>query len=139
MGGFVKREYYLSVVAILVESKTQKFLPGIKRIFLSMKPNPPQRNRQAEQALVGGSFGANDTNDSGSFSSTYAFYQDGTFKKMMMFSSGEVGGSTEDFGRYEVVGDIVYLSLESGQETMQVVVNQGYVSLKTSGGRTYSR
>ena len=52
VGGVTKREYYLSVLAIIVSGKESQFLPKVKRIFSTMAPKPPERNKAAEQALA---------------------------------------------------------------------------------------
>ena len=126
LGGIVKREYSLAVVVVLLDERAETYLPGVKQIFASLRATPPQRNLALERALAGHSLSKSSSVSGGFFGSTYEFGADGSVKKEILMSgvSGlyDVSGSTEEWGRYEVVGDLLYLYFKDGQECATVAV-----------------
>lgn len=123
IGAVARREYFLAVVGVLVREHAERYLPGVKRVFTTLQLTPPERNTQLEGLLAGREVGHSSVHSSGSSSWIYALRADGSVKKtsIMSFSGmGVSGGSSEEFGRWEVVGDEVYLSFASGQEVARV-------------------
>ena len=147
LGGLVESEYYLAVTAVVLAEKVASFLPGAKRILHSVRPRPPERNRPAEQALVGARFAALETRPggvSGSFSTFFEFGPGQRVKKTMTLSGiigldNDVGGASEERGGYEVVGDEVLISLPSGQDALTLVVEQETIVALRRGDRVYRR
>jgi hypothetical protein len=131
-GGLVKREYYLSVSAVIVKGKEDRFLPKVKRIFLTMKPRPPQRNLKAEEALVGKRFTKSSGGSGGSFHTTYTFRAGGQVEKEMLMSGmvglSDVGGDSTEAGRYEVIGEELFLYFKGGQSSGRLVVEGGAIT-----------
>lgn len=115
VGLVAKREYWLATLALVVEGHEQRFLPGAKRVFTTLEPTPPERDPELEARLVGRKATRSESNPSGYFSTTYRFEAGGGVHKEHLFSSGEVSGNSEDRGRYEVVGDVLYLYFPDGQ------------------------
>lgn len=120
-GGLVKRDAWLTVLAIVVEGREDAFLPKVKRIFLSVAPTPPERNERVERALAGREFSHSTSEGGNFFGTTYTFRADGTVARQTLMSgptgTGSVGGDATDSGTYEVVGDTIFLSFPDGQET----------------------
>jgi len=129
LGGIVKREYSLAVVVVLLDEHAERaeaYLSGVKQVFASLRATPPQRNAAVEAALAGHEVSKDGSGSGGFLASTYDFRADGSVKKEILMSgvSGlyDVSGSTEEWGRYEVVGDLLYLYFKDGQECASVVV-----------------
>jgi hypothetical protein len=131
LGGIVKREYYLTVSVVLLDAKADRFLPGVKQVFASLEATPPEHNRVLEAALAGRSIQKGSSESGGFFGSTYDFDADGSVKKEMLMSglSGayDISGSTEEWGTYEVVGDILFMYFKDGQDSGTVVVEDRQV------------
>lgn len=130
LGTIVKRDCYLSVGAVIVDGAAERFLPRIKRIFFTLEASPPERNPALERLLAGRSIGKVDINASGSFTTTYAFHDGGGVTSLSMMSGSPsdfdpVSMSSEQQGRYEVVGDVLYMYFGSGQESGVVSVEAG--------------
>lgn len=146
-GGLVKDGHYLAATAVVLAGVEERYLPGVKRLLFSVNPRPPQRNANAEQALAGARFAAIETRpggSSGSFSTTLEFAAGLRVKKTMIISgmvglSSSIGGESEDWGTYEVVGDEVTLSFKDSQDTLTLVVEQGQVVALQRNGRSYRR
>ncbi len=144
-GALVEREYYLAVIAIAVDGKEREFLPGARRLFRSLQPKAPERNRTAEASLVGATFGSGDkVSRGGSFHSLYEFGANGAVKKQMLMSGSigvgiDVGGDSEEHGRYHVVGEVLYVQLRSGQQVGRVEMDGDRVSAIRFGDSRYSR
>jgi hypothetical protein len=144
VGGLVVREYYLAVIAVVAQGKEDRFLPGAKRMFTSLQPKPPQRDRQAEAALAGGEFAGGETLAGGSMHTIYRFRGNGTVHRQLLMSGSiglgtEVGADSADVGRYEVVGPLVYLRFPDGQQAARLVVAAGAVTGLRFGNRLYAR
>src|SRR5690606_3987575 len=119
-------DHYLAVLAILVDGKGEKYLPQIKRVFQTLRPTPPEVNTKLAAALAGRSFGHSEIiPDSGSFTTLYDFRADGSVRKQILVSGGDVGGSTDENGTFEVVGDEVFLYFGDGQASGSVVTEAG--------------
>ena len=137
---------YLTVTAVVVVGKEGRFLPGVKRIFHSVNPRPPQRDRAAEQALAGAQFSAIETRpggSSGSFSTIFEFASGNRVKRTMIVSGivglSDVGGGSEEWGTYEVIGDEVHLSFDSGSDALVLTTEQGHFVALRRDGRVYRR
>jgi hypothetical protein len=143
IGGIVKREYYLATIAIVLDSRVSDFVPGAKRIFRSLVPKPPERNTALEKALAGLSFSkSRDPGERGSFFSSYYFRPEGQVKKELLASgtvglSLDVGASSEELGRYEIVGDTVFLYFRDGQVSGTVEHADGRVTGLVVGGERF--
>lgn len=148
-GGLVEREYYLAVVAIVMNGKDDKFLPGARRLFRSLQPKAPERNEAAERSLAGATFGSGNMGGSGgSFHAIYEFRADGSVKKQLMLSGTvgggpgvgvDVGGDTEESGRFRAVGNLLYLQFKSGQEVARIESEGGRVTALRFGKSLYRR
>ena len=141
-GGVTKREFYLSVLAIVVSGKEEIFLPKVKRVFSTLAPTPPERNLAAEKALAGRSFSHSDSSPSGVFTVIFEFRPGNSVRKEMLFSGGlpgggEVGADAGDLGEYEVIGDVVYLRFKDGQRTGTVLVQNGRITGLKFGESVY--
>jgi hypothetical protein len=143
MAGLVKREYFLFVFGLALEDKQELYLPRVKRIFSSLRITPPERNPQLEAALVGRQIANNRTDSSGSTTYIYTFRADRSVHKLSMISFantggvGVSGGSSEDIGRFEVIGDEVYLYFGSGQSVGTVVLEGGRLAGVRFGASLY--
>lgn len=146
-GALVKDAAYLAVTAVVMVGKEERFLPGVRRLLHSVVPKPPARNTAAEQALAGAEFSAIDTRPGGSrgsFSSILEFGAGNRVKKTLIISgmvglSTDIGGNSEEWGTYEVMGDEVTLTFRDGADTLKLVVEQGRVAALARDGRTYRR
>lgn len=144
VGSIIQEDYYLGVVCVVLSSAEDRFLPGVKRIYRSLRATPPNRNPEAERALVGVSFFHSESYSGGSSHVVYDFVEDGQVKKTLMMSgpvsfSAEVGGESIDWGTWEVVGDEVYLHFEDDEMSAVLVVEDGAVVGLRSGQRLYQR
>ncbi len=137
IGLVIKRDWYLGVVGLIAEPRVAEFLPGTKRIFASLKPQPPERNREAEAAIAGHTFSTSETHAGGAFYSWYEFYANGRCQKTLSFSGGDVGSTSETPGTWEVVGNTVYLYLQDGQETAALVLEGGRLTGLRFGNQVY--
>jgi hypothetical protein len=120
-GALVEREYYLAVVALVMEGKEAQYVPGAKRMFRSLEPKAPEPNPRLERGLAGATFGKSTSfGDSGSMTTTYAFSSDGTVRRETLVSgptpTGDIGGDVETAGRFRAVGKLVYMQFRDGQE-----------------------
>jgi hypothetical protein len=146
-GGLVKDGYFFSVTGVVLAGREDRYLPGLKRILFSVNPSPPQRNLAAERALAGAEFSALETRPggtSGSFGTTFALGADGRVKKTMILSGMTgfptlVGGESEEWGTYEVVGDEVTFTFKDSRDTLRLVVEQGQITGLERAGRIYRR
>jgi hypothetical protein len=142
VGAIAVREYYLAVVAVIVQGQEERFLPGCKRMFRSLQPKPPQRDRASEAALIGGEFAHSSMYSGGSTTRVYTFRRNGTVhrRSMMSSSSGfDVGSDASSVGSYEVVGPVVYLRFKDGQEIARIERSGGAVVGLTMGRTRYQR
>ena len=140
IGAVVKREYYMAVLAVVEEGAQAKYLPGCRRILLTLAPRPPERNLAAEQALVGRSFGHTSSESGGSFSSWYEFRAGNQVTKTSTISGlglGGVDGGTDEAGQYQVIGQTVFIFLKSGQVTGQLVIEGGGIAAIQIGSSRY--
>lgn len=146
-GALVKDAAYLAVTAVVMAGKEERVLPGVKRLLHSVVPKPPARNTAVEQALAGAEFSAIDTRPGGShgsFSSILEFSAGNRVKKIMIISgmaglSTHIGGNSEEWGTYKVIGDEVTLTFRDGADTLRLVVEQGRIAALVRDGRTYRR
>jgi hypothetical protein len=145
-GGLTQEGHYFAVTAVVLAGREERFLPGVRRLLHSVHARPPQRNTAAEQALACAQFSAISTpgGSRGSFSTIFEFGANNRVKKTMMMSglvglSTDVGGSSEEWGSYEVTGDEVTLSFKDGQDTLGLVIDGGRIVALTRGDRTYRR
>jgi hypothetical protein len=145
-GGLVKDAHYFAVTAVVLAGHEARFLPGVKRLLHSVNPRPPQRNTAAEQALAGAEFSALETRPggkSGSFGVILEFSPGNRVKKTMMVSGmaglSGIGGASEEWGAYEVIGDQVTLSFNDGRDLLQLVVQGDRIVALEREGRTYRR
>jgi hypothetical protein len=146
-GGLVQDAHYFAVTAVVLAGKEERFLPGVRRLLYSVNARPPQRNAAAEQALAGAGYSAIETRPGGSrgsFSTIFEFSANNRVKKTMMMSglvglSADVGGSSEEWGTYEVVGDELTVSFRDGTDTLRLVVEGSQIVALARGERTYRR
>jgi hypothetical protein len=125
LGALVEGEFSVAVVAVLVDGKGARFMPQIRRVFETLSANPPKDD---PTALAGRSFSHSETfPGSGSFHTIYEFRADGTVRKQMIVSGGDVGGDSDEVGRFEVVGDEVTLSFGDDRSSGKIVVEGGVV------------
>jgi hypothetical protein len=130
----------------VLAGKEERYLPGVRRLLYSVNARPPQRNAAAEQALAGAEFSAIETRPggrSGSFSTIFAFASSNRVKKTLMMGGmaglAGVGGSSEEWGGYEVIGDEVMLVFKDGHDTLRLVVEGGRIVAIARGDRVYRR
>ena len=139
----VQREYFLVVLGLALEANAPQYMPGFKRVFSSLALTPPKRNPRLEGMLAGRRVSHNDTTSSGSSSYFYTFGEGGTVRKEIIISFANTGGldisggSTEESGRYEVIGDEVYFFFSSGQESGVVVLEGGELAGVRFGSTLY--
>jgi hypothetical protein len=138
VGGAVKREYWLGVSLLVLGQKEPEYLPGTKRLFSTLTLSPPQRNRALEQALTGREIYHTETDSNGSYSTTYTLRSDLSVFKQSFFSSGGVSGSTDATGRWEIVGEQLYLFFEDGQSSGRIVLESGRPGCVMFGDARYS-
>ena len=128
LAGIVKRDHYLTITAVLVESRAEAFVPGLVRMFTTLVPSPPERDKALEAILAGRQFKKSESfGSSGSSYSTYRFDAGGGAHKEFIMGGRvgldyDVSGSTEEHGRYEVVGGLVYLYFRDGQMTAELAM-----------------
>jgi hypothetical protein len=146
LGGLASHGYYLAVSCVVISGREERVLPGVKRMLHSMQPRPPQRDHAAEEALVGTRFGSIDTRPggaSGSFSSILEFAAGNRVKKTLIVSGKAalygIGGESEEWGTYAVVGDDLRLSFRDGEDVLRLSVERGQVVALQREGRIYRR
>lgn len=144
VGATTVREYYFAVMAVVVQGKEPRFMPGVKRMFRSVQPKPPLRDRVAEAALAGSEFTHSETFSGGSTFTTFAFRADGTVNRRIMMSgrigiSTDVGADAGDDGRFEVVGPLVYLRFKDGQQVARIERDGDAVAAIGIGKARYRR
>ncbi len=140
IGAVARREYFLAVVGVLVREQSGQYLPGLKRILTSLQLTPPERNTSLEGLLAGRRIGSSSVHSGGSTTWLYDFFADGSFRRetIMSFSGlGVSGGSSEERGRWEVIGDELFLYSSSGQEVARPVVEGGRLVGVRFGERLY--
>jgi hypothetical protein len=146
-GGLTSGGYYLTVTAAVLADKVRRFLPGAKRILYSAQPRPPQRDPAVERELEDAEFSALETRPGGSrgsFSTILQFRTGNSVKRTIIISGTvgvmtDVGGSSEEWGTYQVIGDEVRLSFSGSQDALTIAVEQGHIVALEREGRTYSR
>jgi hypothetical protein len=146
-GALVRDAAYLAVTAVVATGQEDRFLPGVKRLLHTVIPRLPARNFAAEQALAGLEFSAIETRPGGargSFSAMFAFGAGGRVKKTLMMSgmvglSSSIGGDSEEWGTYEVIGDDVTLAFRDSADTLRLIVDQGRITALERDGRRYRR
>lgn len=146
IGAVTEREYYLAVMAVVMDSAKDRFLPGCKRVFASIEAKPPVRNPVLEAAVAGGEFGSSSSfGGGGSITTVYAFAPGGRVRKTVLTSgmagvSLDVGGSSEEWGTWRGVGELVYLQFRGGQEVARAEpVQGGSVPALRFGNARYGR
>jgi hypothetical protein len=146
LGGLAKEGHYLTVIAVVVAGQETRVLPGVKRILHSVDPRPPKRDLSAEQALAGASFSAIETRPGGSrgsFSTIFDFATGNRVKKTLIMSGmvglSGVGGESEQWGTYEVVGDEVSMTFSDGGDALTLQIEGGRIVSLLRDGRTYRR
>lgn len=146
IGAVTEREYYLAVMAVVMDSAADRYLPGCKRVFASIEAKPPVRNPVLEAAITGGEFGGSSSfGGGGSITTVYEFAPGGRVKKTVITSgmagiSIDVGGSTEEWGTWRGVGELVYLQFRGGQEVARAdAVQDGIVPALRFGTARYGR
>jgi hypothetical protein len=142
LGGLAAEGHYLAVLAVTIADKTDRFLPGAKRILHSVRPSPPRRDPVAERALEGAQFSASDMRPGGSFTTVFEFSTSNRIKKTMIASGrGAVlgGGASEEWGSYQVIGDEVRLSFRDETDALLLTIEQGRVVGLQRDGRIYRR
>jgi len=137
IGGVTKRDHWMGVSLLVLGKKESEFLPGAKRLFSTLELAPPERNRKLEQVLAGHSFAHNETTESGSYTTSYELRADLSLFKQSFFSSNGISGGSDATGRWEVIGDEVFLYLEDGQRSGQVVLEGGRPSHLLIGSSRY--
>ena len=146
LGAIVKGEAFLYTAVVVLETRADEFIPLAKQMFLSVKPTPPERNRELERALVGrkvvsSSFTSDRIDIPDSFSWSYTFMEDGSIKYDWYMSGGYgldmiASCSDTEWGSYEVYGKETFIFLESGQEVGTLVLDGGVPSgLDLKGAR----
>jgi hypothetical protein len=146
-GGLSSSGCYLTVTAVMLATRLRRFLPGTKRILYSTQPRPPQRDFATERALEAAEFSALETRPGGSrgsFSTSLEFGTGNSLKKTIILSGTlgltmDVGGSSEEWGTYQVIGDEVRLSFSGEQDVLTLVIEQGHVVALERDGRMYRR
>lgn len=145
LGAIVQREYYFGVVALVVEGREERFLPGARRMLASVKPKAPVRDREAEAELAGLEFARTTSfGGGGSMHTVYEFGSGGTVARRTMTSGsfgidGSVGGESVARGTYMVVGPLAYLQFSDGQEVARVSREGRRVSALRLGNQLYPR
>ena len=129
IGTIIKRDAYLTTMAVILGEESGKFLPGIKQTFMSLNPTPPELNRELMAAIAGRKLVHNLSDSSGTFITSYEFSGDGSVHRSTM-----MGGITGDFdvngestlsGTWEVIGDELYMYFKDGQDGGQLVLDGG--------------
>ncbi len=152
LGGVTARHEYLVVTAIVVSGQEDRFLPGARLVFGSVSAPTPRARAGAAGGgtgaagglLAGATFAGGETLSGGSLHSIYEFAGGGRVKKEMLMSGGvgilgEVGADTEDWGTYEVAGDVITLSFADGEESASLVIEGGEVTGLRFGRALYRR
>ena len=129
IGSIIKRDAFLTTIAIILGEESEKFLPGIKQTFMSLNPTPPELNRELMSAIAGRKLVQNLSDSAGTFITSYEFSGDGSVHRSTM-----VGGITGDFdvngesslsGTWEVIGDELYMYFKDGQDGGQLLLDGG--------------
>lgn len=129
IGTIIKRDAYLTTIAVILGEESGKFLPGIKQTFMSLNPTPPELNRELMAAIAGRKLVHNLSDSSGTYITSYEFSGDGSVHRSTM-----MGGITGDFdvngestlsGTWEVIGDELYMYFKDGQDGGQLVLDGG--------------
>jgi hypothetical protein len=143
LGGLLESGHYVAVTAVVLAGEVSRFLPGAKRILYSVHPRPPRRDGAVERALEGAQFFASDTRPGGSFSVILEFAAGNQVKKTMMVSARTglpgTGGSSEQWGTYEVIGDQARLLFSADSDELTLVMELGRVVALQREGRLYQR
>lgn len=147
IGGIVKRDGWISVSGVLLDSSLDKYLPKLKRIFTSLEPKPPERNPKLEAVLVGATFASVQHGRvvESSHAATYSFGAGGGVTRRLMSNVSSQPGmpgvmtDAETSGSYEVCGDVLFLYFQSGQETGQVVLRGDQAVAIRIGNGEYPR
>lgn len=144
IGGVTEGSHYLIVIGVALDAAAGAYLPGVRRIYASLVTAPPERNHALENALVGLRFFSSSHVSDSSFHSTYEFPAPGRVKSASYFT-GSIGldqasTGTEEWGSFEVIGDELHLSLESGDRVFRVYASGGEITgLGNDEGITLSR
>ncbi len=129
IGTIIKRDAYLTTIAVILGEESGRFLPGIKQTFMSLNPTPPELNRKLMAAIAGRKLVHNLSDSSGTFITKYQFSGDGSVQRTTM-----MGGITGDFdvngesslsGTWEVIGDELYMYFQDGQDGGQLLLDGG--------------
>jgi len=145
LGAIVQREYYFAVLALVVDAKSKRFMPGARRILASVEPKAPVRDREAEAELSGLEFAAStDFGGGGSIHTVYEFGGEGSVSRRTMTSGsfgldGSVGGESIARGTYMVVGALVYLQFGDGQEVARIARSGRRVEALLVGNKRHPR
>ena len=147
LGAIVKGEAFLYAAVVVMEEKADAYIPLSKQMFLSVKPTPPERNRELERALVGrkvvsSSFIGDRIDIPDSVSWSYTFMEDGSLKYDWYMSGGYgldtiVSYSDTEWGTYEIYGREAFIFLKSGQQVGEVILEGGAPAVMILKGARY--
>jgi hypothetical protein len=140
IGSIIKRDAFLTTIAIILDEESDKFLPGIKQTFMSLKPTPPELNPELMSATAGRTLSLNLSGEGGTFITKYEFSAGGNVHRTTMIGGitgdFDVGGETQLSGTYEIIGDELYMYFKDGQEGGQIILEGGQPSHVKMGSDT---
>jgi hypothetical protein len=140
LGGLVNGGRFFTVLAIVQQGKEAAYLPQAKRILASARVAAPKPGEQPAVSLAGHEFFRESTSGSGSFSTTYEFYQGGQVKKTSYFSAAGLGGggaTTEDTGNYTQAGNRVSMQFKDSQDQGTLEIQNGQLAGIRFGNALY--
>ncbi len=125
----IKRNAFLTMIAIVLGENSDKYLPKSKQVFMSLQPNPPELNPQLMRAVAGRKLVLNLSGEGGTFFTTYQFSADRSVSRETM-AGGITGGydvnaNSTLSGTWEVIGDELYMYFKDGQEGGQILLSNG--------------
>ena len=129
VGSIIKRDAFLTTIAIMLGDEADKFLPGIKQTYMSLRPTPPELNPGLMAATAGRTLVLNLSGSGGTFITKYEFSAGGNVHRTTMVGGitgdFDVGGESQLSGTYEIIGDELYMYFKDGQEGGQIVLENG--------------
>jgi len=129
VGSIIKRDAFLTTIAIILGEESDKFLPGIKQTYMSLKPTPPELNPELMAATAGRTLSLNLSGEGGTFITKYEFSAGGNVHRTTMVGGitgdFDVGGESQLSGTYEIIGDELYMYFKDGQEGGQIILESG--------------
>lgn len=145
VGSMIKRNVYVTVSGVYAAEKEEKYLPKLKRVFITLEPRPPERNPALEERMVGKTFSSSQYGRvvEAAHHASYTFAANNVVHRRLLsniVSKPGLPGSVVDSeasGRYEVCGDILFMFFDTGQTVGQVMLEGRQVTGFRVGGAYY--